>query len=61
MENENHASASASGRANRPCPHGICEPPLKRYAMQIVFDIGVLLCHHVFVPVGINLKERDIL
>jgi hypothetical protein len=47
--------------ANRPCPHGICEPPVKRYAMQIVFDIGILICHHVFVSVGKILKGRTIL
>jgi hypothetical protein len=52
---------SPSSCANRPGPHGICEPPLKRYAMQIFLDIGILICHHVSVPVGINLKERDIL
>ncbi len=35
--------------------------PIKRYAMQIFFDIGIPTCHHVFIPVGIYLKERDIL
>jgi hypothetical protein len=34
---------------------------LKRYAMQIFLDIGILVCHHVFISIGINLKERDIL
>src|ERR1019366_2690003 len=33
-------------------PHGICEPPLKRYATRMVFDIGILVCHHVLVPVA---------
>ena len=26
---------------------GICEPRLKRYAMQIFLNIGILICHHV--------------
>jgi len=54
-------SPRSNSCANRPSPHGICEPPLKHYAMQIVFDIGIQICHHIFVPVGINLKEKDIL
>jgi hypothetical protein len=29
--------------------------------MQIVFGNGMRICHHIFVPIGINLKERDIL
>jgi hypothetical protein len=35
--------------------------PLKRYAMQIFLDIGILVCHHVLISIGICLKERDIL
>ena len=30
-------------------------------AMQIVFDIGILVRHHLFVPIGIYFKERDVL
>jgi hypothetical protein len=37
------------------------KPPRNRYAMQMVFDIGILVCHHFFISVGIYLKERDIL
>jgi hypothetical protein len=31
---------------------------LKRYAMQIVFDIGIVLCHHVFIPVGTTFERK---
>jgi len=31
------------------------------HAMQIFFGIGIPTCHHVFVLVGMYLKERDIL
>ena len=61
VEDRSGKIAVAIPYANRPSPHGICEPPLKRYAMQILFGIGILICHHVSVPVGIYLKERDIL
>src|SRR5438309_1417655 len=50
--------ACALERAIRPSPHGIFEPPLKRYAMQIVFDIGILLCRHVLIPVGTTFERK---
>jgi hypothetical protein len=53
--------AAAFPYANRPCPYGICEPPLKGYAMQIFFDVGIPICRHVFIPIGIYLRERAIL